>query len=79
MGKEKPRVNIVAIGHIDSGKSTLSGHLIYKCGGASRAMIAQFESTNDVRITDLSCVVLKNNYFVFIDAQKGMPICLDSK
>lgn len=33
MGKEKTHVNIVVIGHVDSGKSTTTGHLIYKCGG----------------------------------------------
>lgn len=26
-------VNLVVIGHVDSGKSTTTGHLIYKCGG----------------------------------------------
>jgi hypothetical protein len=33
MGKEKGHVNVVVIGHVDSGKSTTTGHLIYKCGG----------------------------------------------
>ncbi|EDL26405.1 mCG15232, isoform CRA_f [Mus musculus] len=33
MGKEKTHINIVVIGHVDSGKSTTTGHLIYKCGG----------------------------------------------
>ena len=35
MGKDdnKQRVNLVVIGHVDSGKSTTTGHLIYKCGG----------------------------------------------
>nr|XP_043636053.1 elongation factor 1-alpha-like [Erigeron canadensis] len=33
MGKEKARINIVFIGHVDSGKSTTAGHLIYKLGG----------------------------------------------
>ena len=33
MGEEKTRINIVVIGHVDSGKSTMTGHLIYKCGG----------------------------------------------
>ncbi|KAB0406522.1 hypothetical protein E2I00_018702 [Balaenoptera physalus] len=32
MGKEKTHINIVVIGHVDSGKSTTTGHLIYKCG-----------------------------------------------
>ena len=36
MGKEKIHVNIVVIGHFDSGKSTTSGHLIYKCGGIDK-------------------------------------------
>ena len=32
MGKEKAHINIVVIGHVDSGKSTTTGHLIYKVG-----------------------------------------------
>ncbi|KAL0594569.1 putative elongation factor 1-alpha-like 3 [Plecturocebus cupreus] len=36
MGKEKTHINIVVIGHIDSGKSTTTGHLIYKCSGNKR-------------------------------------------
>ncbi|CAF1635239.1 unnamed protein product [Adineta ricciae] len=43
MGKEKTRVNIVVIGHVDSGKSTTSGHLIYKCGGVDQRMIEKYE------------------------------------
>uniref|UniRef100_A0A452QYL9 Elongation factor 1-alpha n=1 Tax=Ursus americanus TaxID=9643 RepID=A0A452QYL9_URSAM len=35
MGKEKTHINIVVIGHVDSGKSTTTGHLIYKCGGVT--------------------------------------------
>ena len=27
-----PDRTFVAIGHVDTGKSTLSGHLLYKCG-----------------------------------------------
>ncbi|KAM7045616.1 LOW QUALITY PROTEIN: elongation factor 1-alpha 1-like [Molossus nigricans] len=38
MGKEKTHINIVIIGHVDSGKSTTTGHLIYKCGGIDRAI-----------------------------------------
>ncbi|XP_053322213.1 elongation factor 1-alpha [Spea bombifrons] len=30
---QKPHLNVVIIGHVDSGKSTTTGHLIYKCGG----------------------------------------------
>uniref|UniRef100_A0A2K6GU79 Tr-type G domain-containing protein n=1 Tax=Propithecus coquereli TaxID=379532 RepID=A0A2K6GU79_PROCO len=32
MGKKKAHINIVAIGYVDSGKSTTTGPLIYKCG-----------------------------------------------
>lgn len=28
--KEKAHINVVVIGHVDSGKSTTTGHLIYK-------------------------------------------------
>ncbi|MDJ8948198.1 translation elongation factor EF-1 subunit alpha, partial [Clostridium perfringens] len=43
MGKEKTHINIVVIGHVDSGKSTTTGHLIYKCGGIDERTIAKFE------------------------------------
>ncbi|KAK8965852.1 Elongation factor 1-alpha [Platanthera guangdongensis] len=36
MGKEKVHINIVVIGHVDSGKSTTTGHLIYKLGGIDK-------------------------------------------
>jgi len=43
MGKEKTHVNVVVIGHVDSGKSTTTGHLIYKCGGIDKRTIEKFE------------------------------------
>merc|ERR1711990_941561 len=43
MGKEKDRVSLVVIGHVDSGKSTTTGHLIYKCGGIDKRTIEKFE------------------------------------
>lgn len=43
MGKEKGHVNVVVIGHVDSGKSTTTGHLIYKCGGIDKRVIEKFE------------------------------------
>ncbi|XP_061569909.1 elongation factor 1-alpha-like [Cololabis saira] len=33
MAKEKSHVNVVVIGHVDSGKSTTTSHLVLKCGG----------------------------------------------
>jgi len=43
MGKDKTHINIVVIGHVDSGKSTSTGHLIYKCGGIDKRTIEKFE------------------------------------
>jgi len=43
MGKEKLHINVVVIGHVDSGKSTTTGHLIYKCGGIDKRTIEKFE------------------------------------
>jgi len=43
MGKEKTHINVVVIGHVDSGKSTTTGHLIYKCGGIDKRTIEKFE------------------------------------
>merc|ERR1712038_296156 len=43
MGKEKVHINIVVIGHVDSGKSTTTGHLIYQSGGIDKRTIEKFE------------------------------------
>jgi len=43
MGKEKTHINIVVIGHVDAGKSTTTGHLIYKLGGIDKRTIEKFE------------------------------------
>ena len=41
--KELIHVNLVVIGHIDAGKSTSNGLLIYKCGGIDKRTIEKFE------------------------------------
>ena len=43
MSKDKRNVNLVVIGHIDSGKSTTAGHLLYQCGGIDERSIHKFE------------------------------------
>ncbi|ELK38168.1 Elongation factor 1-alpha 1 [Myotis davidii] len=43
MGNEKTHINIVVIGHVDSGKSTTAGHLIYKRGGVDKRTIEKCE------------------------------------
>merc|ERR1711926_22997 len=42
-GKDLTHINIVVIGHVDSGKSTSTGHMIYKCGGIDKRMIEKYE------------------------------------
>jgi elongation factor 1-alpha len=41
--KDRERINLVVIGHVDSGKSTTTGHLIYKCGGIDDRTLKRYE------------------------------------
>jgi elongation factor 1-alpha len=41
--KDLIHVNLVVIGHVDAGKSTSTGHLIFKCGGIDKRTIEKFE------------------------------------
>jgi len=41
--KDKTHISVVVVGHVDSGKSTTTGHLIYKCGGIDKRTIEKFE------------------------------------
>ncbi len=43
MGKEKTCINIVILGHVDSGKLTCSGHLMWKCGGIDKRTADRYE------------------------------------
>ncbi|CAH8487105.1 unnamed protein product [Schistosoma rodhaini] len=43
MPSDKEHINIVVIGHVDSGKSTTTGHLIFKCGGIDKRAIEKYE------------------------------------
>lgn len=40
-------LNIVVIGHVDSGKSTLTGHLLYKLGHISNAELRKHEKKTE--------------------------------
>ena len=62
MGKEKTHINIVVIGHVDSGKSTTTGHLIYKCGGIDKRTIEKFEKeAQEVKDVAMEMRCLRNN------------------
>ncbi|GJT12788.1 elongation factor 1-alpha 1-like protein [Tanacetum coccineum] len=56
MGKEKIHISIVVIGHVDSGKSTTTGHLIYKLGGIDKRVI---ERSRVRRLPEVESKVLK--------------------
>ncbi|CAF0708874.1 unnamed protein product [Brachionus calyciflorus] len=43
MSKIKTHISTVVIGHVDSGKSTSTGHLIYKCGSIDKETIEKHE------------------------------------
>ena len=45
MSDESPKqhISLVVCGHVDAGKSTTTGHLIYKCGGIDKRTIEKFE------------------------------------
>ena len=42
--ENKELLNLVVIGHVDSGKSTLMGHLLYKLGSVSSKAMHKFET-----------------------------------
>jgi elongation factor 1-alpha len=45
--KDKAHINLVVIGHVDSGKSTTTGHLIYKCGGIDKRTMEKYEKESE--------------------------------
>merc|ERR1719295_688862 len=42
-GESKEMVNLVVIGHVDSGKSTLMGHLLFQLGQVSQKIMHKYE------------------------------------
>ena len=47
MSKEKPHLNLVIIGHVDHGKSTMTGHLLYLSGAVDDRKIAKFAKESE--------------------------------
>ena len=43
MDRKKEHINIVVIGHVDAGKSTTTGHLLWKCGAVDDRTINKYE------------------------------------
>lgn len=42
-GGQKPKINVVVIGHVDAGKSTLMGHLLYDLNSVSQRTMHKYE------------------------------------
>src|SRR3990170_618432 len=40
---QKPHLNLVIMGHVDHGKSTTTGHLLYLAGAVDELTVKQFE------------------------------------
>ena len=66
--KDKVHINLVVIGHVDSGKSTSTGHLIYKCGGIDKRTIEKFEkeATEMGKVIIISFCIFILKFLVFI-------------
>lgn len=45
--KNKPHLNLVIIGHVDHGKSTMTGHLLYLAGAVDDRKIAKFAKESE--------------------------------
>ena len=72
MGKEKTHINIVVIGHVDSGKSTSTGHLIYKCGGIDKRTIEKFEK----EAAEVSCSFFVLSVKPLVNFKMAASACL---
>jgi len=47
MSDKKPHINLIIIGHVDHGKSTLMGHMLFKTGALSKQEMAKLEKLAD--------------------------------
>ena len=65
MPADKIHINIVVIGHVDSGKSTSTGHLIYKCGGIDKRVIEKFEKEAQEVSLDLFLFMIMELFVIF--------------
>ena len=65
--KAKFHINIVVIGHVDSGKSTTTGHLIYKLGGIDKRTIDKFEKeANEVSSVTFILIYIDTTEFMYL-------------
>ena len=50
---DKPHQNLAIIGHVDHGKSTLVGRLLFETGSVPEHVIEQYREEAEDRMTDL--------------------------
>ncbi|KAH0789540.1 HBS1-like protein isoform X2 [Histomonas meleagridis] len=43
----KKRINLVIVGHVDAGKSTLMGHLLYLCGNVTHGQLTKITNASE--------------------------------
>jgi elongation factor 1-alpha len=65
MSKVKPDINVVILGHVNSGRSTSIGHLIYKCTAIDKKILDELEKES-IKVSHLS------NPFVLVFNEKIM-------
>ena len=46
---DKKHISLVVCGHVDAGKSTTTGHLIFKLGGISEREMAKLQAEADAQ------------------------------
>ena len=69
----RTRISLVIIGHKGSGKSTTTGHLIFKCGGIDKKTIDKYEKeSNDIGRPSLKYAWVLDN--LKAEREKGMTI-----
>lgn len=47
MAGEKPHLNLVVIGHVDHGKSTMTGHMLFKAGAVDQRLIDKYAEESE--------------------------------
>jgi len=47
MASDKPHLNLVVIGHVDHGKSTMTGHMLFKAGAVDQRLIDKYAEESE--------------------------------
>ncbi len=61
ISKIKPNINVVILGHVNSGRSTSIGHLIYKCTTIDKKILDELEKES-IKVSHLHQIFLSVLY-----------------